>query len=151
MDSKGQLITANMTVQVSGGTNVLRNIFHFNTEAIEIALTEAFGNLAQSTDFEAASAAQVGASITYAEERAVLRLGIVLDIECNPSSNNFDYSKSLLNVVYSEQFVEELYESTTLESLIRSAVVNALYDLAEGDESIDYEGMEVDVDIERAK
>lgn len=151
MDSKGQLITANMTVQVSGGTNVLRNIFHFNTEAIEIALTEAFENIAQSTDFTAVSAAQVGASITYAEERAVLMLGISLDIECNPSSNNFDYSKSLLNVVYSEQFVKELYESTPLESLIRSAAVNALYDLAEGDESIDYEGIEVDIDIERAK
>ena len=147
MDAKGQLITANMTVQVNGGTNVLRNIFHFNTEAIEIALTEAFDNVAQSTDFAAVSAAQVGASITYAEERAVLRLGLVLDIECNPSSNNFDYSKSLLNVVYSEQFVKELYESTTLESLIRSAAVNALYDLAEGDESIDYEGVEVDVKL----
>lgn len=151
MDSKGQLITANMTVQVSGGTNVLRNIFHFNTEAIEIALTEAFENLAQSTDFTAVSAAQVGASITYAEERAVLRLGLILDIECNPSSNNFDYSKSLLNVVYSEQFVKELYESTPLESLIRSAAVNALYDLAEGDESVDYEGIEVDIDIEQTK
>lgn len=151
MERNQELITANMTVQVNGGTNVLRNIFHFNTEAIEIALTEAFDNVAQSTDFAAVSAAEVGASITYAEERAVLRFVLVLNIECNPSSNNFNYSESLLNVVYSEQFVEELYKSETLESLIHSATINAIYDLAEGDESIDYDDIEVDFGIKQTK
>lgn len=151
MDSESKLVTAYMTVKVSGGANVLRNIYHFSTDTIEIALTEAFENIAQSTDFAAVSAAQMGASITYTDERAVLMFGLLLDIERNETSNNFDYSKSLLNVVYSEQFVEELYKSETLESLIHRAVVNAIYDLAEGDESIDYEGIEVDIEIKQAK
>lgn len=151
MKSENQLITANITVQVKGNANILRSIFNADTDVVENTFSEAFGNLAQSKDFTANSAEQAGASISYAEERAVLMLGLSLDIEHNESSNNFDYSKSLLNVVYSEQFVKELYKSETLESLIHRAVVNAIYDLAEGDESIDYEDIEVDVDIKQAK
>lgn len=151
MEYNQDLTTAYVTVKVNGGTNVLRNIFHFNSEAIEDAFRNEFNDMARLTDFVAVSAAQTGASISYAEERAVLTLGLVLNIECNPSSNNFNYSESLLNVVYSEQFVEELYKSESLESLIHSAAVNALYDLAEGDESIDYDDIEVDFEIKQTK
>ena len=147
MEHNQDLTVAHVTVKVNGGTNVLRNIFHFNSEAIEGAFRDEFNDMARLTDFVAVSAAQIGASISYAEERAVLRLSIILNIECNPSSNNFDYSKSLLNVVYSEQFVKELSQATTIESLVPYVATKAVHDLAEGDETIDYEGIETEVEI----
>ena len=112
MERNQDLTIAYVTVKVNGGTNVLRNIFHFNSEAIEDAFRNEFNDMARLTDFVAVSAAQTGASISYAEERAVLTLGLVLDIECDESSNNFDYAKSLLSIVYPEQFVKELRQST---------------------------------------
>lgn len=96
--------------------------------------------------YVAVSAAQIGASISYAEERAVLTLGLVLDIECDESSNNFDYAKSLLSIVYPEQFVKELRQATTIESLVPYVATKAVHDLAEGDETIDYEGIETEVE-----
>lgn len=117
MEHNQDLTVAYVTVKVNGGTNVLRNIFHFNSEAIEDAFRDEFNDMARLTDFVAVSAAQIGASISYAEERAVLTLGLILDIECDESSNNFDYAKSLLSIVYPEQFVKELSQATTIESL----------------------------------
>ena len=114
MEYNQDLTVAYITVKVNGGTNVLRNIFHFNSEAIEDAFRNEFNDMARLTDFVAVSAAQMGASISYAEERAVLTLGLVLDIECDESSNNFDYAKSLLSIVYPEQFVKELSQATTM-------------------------------------
>lgn len=107
--------------------------------------------MARLTDFVAVSAAQIGASISYAEERAVLTLGLVLDIECDESSNNFDYAKSLLSIVYPEQFVKELSHATTIESLVPYVATKAVHDLAEGDETIDYEGIETEVEIKPTK
>lgn len=75
-------------------------------------------------------------------------LCLSLDIECDESSNNFDYSKSLLNVVYSEQFVKELNQATTIESLVPYVATKAVHDLAEGDKTIDYEGIETEIEIE---
>ena len=147
MEYNQDLTTAYVTVKVNGGTNVLRNIFHFNSEAIEDTFRNEFNDTARLTDFVAVSAGQIGASISYAEERAVLTLGLVVDIECDESSNNFDYAKSLLSIVYPEQFVKELSKATTIESLIPHAVTKALYDLAEGDETVDYEGIETEIEI----
>lgn len=118
MERNQDLTVAYVTVKVSGGANVLRNIFHFNSEAIEDAFRNEFNDMARLTDFVAVSGAQIGASISYAEERAVLTLGLVLDIECDESSNNFDYAKSLLSIVYPEQFVKELSQATTIESFV---------------------------------
>lgn len=151
MERNQELTIAYMTVKVNGGANVLRNIFHFNSEAIEDAFRNEFNDMARLTDFVAVGATQTGASISYLNERAVLMLGLSLDIERDESSNNFDYAKSLLSIVYPEQFVKELSQATTIESLIPHAVTKAVHDLAEGDESIDYEGIEVDVDIKSAK
>lgn len=151
MEYNQDLTTAYVTVKVNGGTNVLRNIFHFNSEAIEDAFRNEFNDMARLTDFVAVSAAQTGASISYVNERAVLTLGLVLDIECDESSNNFDYAKSLLSIVYPEQFVKELSQATTIESLIPHAVTKALYDLAEGNETIDYEGIETEIEIKPTK
>lgn len=147
MERNQDLTVAYVTVKVNGGTNVLRNIFHFNSEAIEDAFRNEFNDMARLTDFVAVSAAQIGASISYAEERAVLTLGLILDIECDESSNNFDYAKSLLSIVYPEQFVKELSQATTIESLVPYVATKALYDLAEGDETIDYEGIETEIEI----
>lgn len=147
MEYNQDLVTAYITVKINGGTNVLRNIFHFNSEAIEDAFRDEFNDMARLTDFVAVSAAQLGASISYAEERAVLTLSLVLNIECDESSNNFDYAKSLLSIVYPEQFVKELSQATTIESLVPYVATKAVHDLAEGDESIDYEGIEVDVEL----
>lgn len=68
MEYNQDLTTAYVTVKVNGGTNVLRNIFHFNSEAIEDAFRDEFNDMARLTDFVAVSAAQIGASISYAEE-----------------------------------------------------------------------------------
>lgn len=146
MEHNQDLTVAYVTVKVNGGTNVLRNIFHFNSEAIEDAFRNEFNDMARLTDFVAVSGAQTGASISYAEERAVLTLGLVLNIECDESSNNFDYAKSLLSIVYPEQFVKELNQATTIESLVPYVATKAVYDLAEGDETIDYEGIETEVE-----
>lgn len=151
MERNQDLTVAYVTVKVNGGANVLRNIFHFNSETIEDAFRNEFNDMARLTDFVAVSAAQTGASISYADERAVLMLGLSLDIERDESSNNFNYAESLLNVVYSEQFVKELSQATTIESLIKHAVTKALYDLAEGDETIDYEGIKTEIEIKPAK
>lgn len=151
MERKQDLTTAYVTVKVNGGVNVLRNIFHFNSEAIGDAFREAFDDVARSEGLTAYCVSQTGASISYAEERAVLTIGLTLEVECNQSSDDFDYSKSLLNVVYSEQFVKELYSSTSLESLIHRSVPLAIYELAEGDESIDYESIETEIVIEPTK
>lgn len=35
MEHNQELTIAHVTVKVNGGANVLRNIFHFNSEAIE--------------------------------------------------------------------------------------------------------------------
>lgn len=134
MEYNQDLTTAYVTVKVNGGTNVLRNIFHFNSEAIEDAFRNEFNDIARLTDFVAVSAAQVGASISYADERAVLMLGLSLNIECDESNNNFDYAESLLSIVYPEQFVKELSQATTIESLIPHVVAKALHDLSEGDD-----------------
>lgn len=72
MERNQDLVTTYVTVKVNGCTNVLRNIFHFNSEAIEDAFRDEFNDMARLTDFVAVSAAQTGASISYAEERAVL-------------------------------------------------------------------------------
>lgn len=117
MKRNQELAIAYITVKVNGGTNVLRNIFHFNSEAIEDAFRNEFNDMARLTDFVAVSASQTGASISYAEERAVLTLGLALDIECDESSNNFDYAKSLLSIVYPEQFVKELSHTTSANRL----------------------------------
>lgn len=68
MEYNQDLTTAYVTVKVkvNGGTNVLRNIFHFNSEAIEDAFRNEFNDMARLTDFIAVSAAQIGASISYA-------------------------------------------------------------------------------------
>lgn len=71
MERNQDLTVAHVTVKVNGGANVLRNIFHFNSEAIEDAFRDEFNDAARLTDFVAVSAAQIGASINYAEERAV--------------------------------------------------------------------------------
>ena len=76
MEHNQDLTAAYVTVKVNGGVNVLRNIFHFNSEAIEDAFRDEFNDMARLTDFIAVSAAQIGASISYAEERAVLTLGL---------------------------------------------------------------------------
>ena len=151
MERNQELTIAYITVKVNGGANVLRNIFHFNSEAIEDAFRNEFNDTARLTDFVAVSAAQIGASISYAEERAVLTLGLVLDIECDESSNNFDYAKSLLSIVYPEQFVKELSHATTIESLVPYVTTKAVHDLAEGDETIDYEGIETEIEIKPTK
>lgn len=65
MEYNQDLVTTYVTVKVNGGTNVLRNIFHFNSEAIEDAFRNEFNDTARLTDFVAVSAAQIGASITY--------------------------------------------------------------------------------------
>lgn len=88
MEHNQDLTAAYVTVKVNGGVNVLRNIFHFNSEAIEDAFRNEFNDMARLTDFVAVSAAQIGASISYAEERAVLTLGLILDIECDEKSLN---------------------------------------------------------------
>lgn len=147
MERNQDLTTAYVTVKVNGGANVLRNILHFNSEAIEDAFRNEFNDMARLTDFIAVSAAQTDASISYANERAVLMLGLSLDIERDESSNNFDYAESLLGIVYPEQFVKELSQATTIESLVPYAVIKAVHDLAEGDETIDYEGIEVDIEL----
>ena len=69
MEHNQDLTAAYVTVKVNGGVNVLRNIFHFNSEAIEDAFRNEFNDMARLTDFVAVSAAQIGASISYAEER----------------------------------------------------------------------------------
>lgn len=151
MERNQDLMTAYVTVKVNGGANVLRSVFHFNSEAIEDAFRNEFNDMARLTDFIAVSAAQTGASISYANERAVLTLSLALGIECDESSNNFDYAKSLLSIVYPEQFVKELSQATTIESLVPYAVTKAIHDLAEGDETIDYEGIETKVEIKPTK
>lgn len=151
MERNQDLSVAYATVKVNGGVNVLRNIFHFNSEAIEDAFRNEFNDMARLTDFVAVSAAQTGASISYVNERAVLMLGLSLDIERDESRNNFDYAESLLSIVYPEQFVKELSQATTTESLIQHAVTKAVHDLAEGDETIDYEGIETEIEIKPAK
>lgn len=67
MEYNQDLTVACVTVKVNGGTNVLRNIFHFNSEAIEDAFRNEFNDMARLTDFVAVSAAQIGAGISYAE------------------------------------------------------------------------------------
>lgn len=151
MEHNQDLTVAYVTVKVNGGANVLRNIFHFNSEAIEDAFRNEFNDMARLTDFVAVSAAQIGASISYAEERTVLTLGLILDIKCDESSNNFDYAKPLLSIVYPEQFVKELSQATTIESLVPHVATKAIHDLAEGDETIDYEGIKTETEIEIAK
>ena len=91
MEYNQDLTVAYVTVKVNGGTNVLRNIFHFNSEAIEDAFRNEFNDMARLTDFVAVSAAQIGASISYAEERAVLTLGLVLDIVCRASEASITF------------------------------------------------------------
>lgn len=59
MEYNQVLATAYVTVKVNGGTNVLRNIFHFNSEAIEDAFRNEFNDMARLTDFVAVSAAQL--------------------------------------------------------------------------------------------
>lgn len=147
MEYNQDLVTTYVTVKVNGGTNVLRNIFHFNSEAIEDAFRNEFNDMARLTDFVAVSATQTGANISYAEERAVLTLGLILDIECDESSNNFDYAKSLLSRIYPEQFVKELNQATTIESLVPYVATKAVHYLAEGDETIDYEGIETEIEV----
>lgn len=63
MERNQELTIAYITVKVNGGTNVLRNIFHFNSDAIEDAFRDEFNDTARLTDFVAVSAAQIGASI----------------------------------------------------------------------------------------
>lgn len=58
MERNQDLTAAYVTVKVNGGTNVLRNIFHFNSEAIEEAFRNEFNDTARLTDFLAVSAAQ---------------------------------------------------------------------------------------------
>lgn len=53
MEYNQDLTTAYVTVKVNGGTNVLRNIFHFNSEAIEDAFRNEFNDMARLTDFVA--------------------------------------------------------------------------------------------------
>lgn len=57
MEYNQDLTVAYITVKVNGGTNVLRNIFHFNSEAIEDAFRNEFNDIARLTDFVAVSAA----------------------------------------------------------------------------------------------
>lgn len=45
MERNQDLTVAYVTVKVNGGTNVLRNIFHFNSEAIEDAFRNEFNEL----------------------------------------------------------------------------------------------------------
>jgi hypothetical protein len=45
MERNQELTIAYITVKVNGGANVLRNIFHFNSEAIEDAFRLAVVNL----------------------------------------------------------------------------------------------------------
>lgn len=65
MERNQDLTVAYVTAKVNGGANVLRNIFHFNSEAIEDAFRNEFNDTARLTDFVAVSAAQIGASIAY--------------------------------------------------------------------------------------
>lgn len=46
MEHNQDLTVAYVTVKVNGGTNVLRNIFHFNSEAIEDAFRDEFNDTA---------------------------------------------------------------------------------------------------------
>lgn len=62
MEHNQDLTVAYVTVKVNGGADVLRNIFHFNSEAIEDAFRNEFNDMARLTDFVAVSAAQIGAS-----------------------------------------------------------------------------------------
>lgn len=45
MEYNQDLTTAYVTVKVNGGVNVLRNIFHFNSEAIEDAFRNEFNDM----------------------------------------------------------------------------------------------------------
>ena len=65
MEYNQDLTVAYVTVKVNGGVNVLRNIFHFNSEAIEDAFRNEFNDMARLTDFVAVSASQIGASIAW--------------------------------------------------------------------------------------
>lgn len=67
MERNQELTIAYITVKVNGGVNVLRNIFHFNSEAIEDAFRNEFNDMARLTDFVAVSGAQIGASISYGD------------------------------------------------------------------------------------
>lgn len=59
MEYNQDLVTTYVTVKVNGGVNVLRNVFHFNSEAIEDAFRNEFNDMARLTDFVAVSAAQI--------------------------------------------------------------------------------------------
>ena len=72
MEYNQDLTVAYVTVKVNGGVNVLMNIFHFNSEAIEDAFRNEFNDMARLTDFVAVSAAQIGASISYDSWRTKL-------------------------------------------------------------------------------
>lgn len=45
MEYNQDLATAYVTVKVNGGANVLRNIFHFNSKAIEDAFRNEFNDI----------------------------------------------------------------------------------------------------------
>lgn len=47
MEHNQDLTVAYVTVKVKGGVNVLRNIFHFNSEAIEDAFRDEFNDMAR--------------------------------------------------------------------------------------------------------
>ena len=51
MEHNQDLTVAYVTVKVNGGTNVLRNVFHFNSETIEDAFRNEFNDMARLTDF----------------------------------------------------------------------------------------------------
>lgn len=50
MEHNQDLTVAYVTVKVNGGVNVLRNIFHFNSEAIEDAFRNEFNDMARILD-----------------------------------------------------------------------------------------------------
>lgn len=71
MERNQDLTVAYVTVKVNGGANVLRNIFHFNSEAIEDAFRNEINDMARLTDFVAVNAAQIDVEYHFDESENI--------------------------------------------------------------------------------